>query len=165
MIGRILDLKTGTVKKEGNSNTTLRTHMGCRRAFICRFRIGNNMPQLTQHQHNFNQQQVVFNNYTPRTHIHMNALDANYDAQNYAVVHVTGYTKSWPSNANNNLQLDDSNNENNNKFCLIAIARIQVTNMSNDSIDSSNLEFIIRVNQEGTITFVDQRYFIISLLS
>lgn len=165
-IGRILDLKTGTVKKEGHTNNTIRTHMGSRRAFICRLRIGNHVPQAHQQQH-YNQQQAVYNNYPSRTQIHMNALGSNgasngtdtYDGHNYAVVHVTGYTKSWPST--NNTQIDDANNENNNnnnnKFCLIAIARIQVTNMPIDTINASNLEFVTRTDQDGKITFVDQR--------
>ena len=38
--GRILDLKTGTVKKEG-SQSAMRLCMGSRRGFICRLKVGN----------------------------------------------------------------------------------------------------------------------------
>ena len=38
--GRVLDLKTGTVKKEG-SQSSMRLCMGSRRGFICRMRLGN----------------------------------------------------------------------------------------------------------------------------
>jgi hypothetical protein len=37
--GRILDLKTGTVKKEG-SQSAMRLCMGSRRGFICRLKVG-----------------------------------------------------------------------------------------------------------------------------
>ena len=37
--GRILDLKTGTVKKEG-SQSAMRLCMGSRRGFICRIKVG-----------------------------------------------------------------------------------------------------------------------------
>uniref|UniRef100_G3WIA9 Aryl hydrocarbon receptor nuclear translocator 2 n=1 Tax=Sarcophilus harrisii TaxID=9305 RepID=G3WIA9_SARHA len=40
MTGRILDLKTGTVKKEGQQSS-MRMCMGSRRSFICRMRCGN----------------------------------------------------------------------------------------------------------------------------
>ena len=42
--GRILDLKTGTVKKEG-SQSSMRLCMGSRRGFICRMRLGNVNPE------------------------------------------------------------------------------------------------------------------------
>ena len=38
--GRILDLKTGTVKKEG-SQSAMRLCMGSRWGFICRLKVGN----------------------------------------------------------------------------------------------------------------------------
>ena len=169
-VGRILDLKTGTVKKEGNQNS-LRTHMGSRRAFICRMRVGNFDQQQQQqqqqpqiHYSNFNNQNSF--NYLNRTNIHNNALgeaNTNVDANNYAVVHITGYTKTWPpTNNTNNVHMDchETNNNSdghNNQFCLIAIARIQVTSMPNETINASNIEFVTRLDQNGIITFVDQR--------
>jgi aryl hydrocarbon receptor nuclear translocator len=139
--------------------------MGSRRAFICRLRVGANYDQQQQQQYNsYNQQQQNFN-YLNRTNIHQNALgeqNTNIDGGNYAVVHITGYTKTWPPTVQQQQMVDihDTNNNNNgdNQFCLIAIARIQVTNMPNDTINgSSNLEFVTRLDQNGVITFVDQK--------
>ena len=45
--GRILDLKTGTVKKEG-SQSAMRLCMGSRRGFICRIKVGISLG-LSQH--------------------------------------------------------------------------------------------------------------------
>ena len=45
--GRILDLKTGTVKKEGHPNS-MRSHIGSRRSFICRIKLGIHQQHLQQ---------------------------------------------------------------------------------------------------------------------
>jgi aryl hydrocarbon receptor nuclear translocator len=111
--GRVLDLKTGTVKKEGNPSS-MRSHIGSRRSFICRVRLGNMMNEnLTPQQQ---QQQVTAptplglwstNSRSNRTQ--QNTLQSINDTadQNlkshhqpvYSVVHITGYTKIWPPNA------------------------------------------------------------------
>ena len=78
--------------------------MGSRRAFICRLRVGSKGQQQQQqqqqtHYNHYNQQQNSFN-YLNRTNIHNNALgetNTNIDGNNYAVVHITGYTKTWPA--------------------------------------------------------------------
>lgn len=44
--GRMLDLKTGTVKKEGQQSSS-RMSMGARRSFICRMRCDSYYPWLT----------------------------------------------------------------------------------------------------------------------
>uniref|UniRef100_A0A8C4R272 Aryl hydrocarbon receptor nuclear translocator n=1 Tax=Eptatretus burgeri TaxID=7764 RepID=A0A8C4R272_EPTBU len=81
--GRILDLKTGTVKKEGQQ-AAMRMSMGSRRSFICRLRCGN----------------------APVDHLagsrlcHLrlrNSLGAVKEGEvQYVVVHCTGYIKAWP---------------------------------------------------------------------
>jgi hypothetical protein len=49
----------------------------------------------------------------------------------------------------------DSNKNNDNQLCLIAIALIQVTNTPNDTIYASNIEFVTRFDQNGIVTFFD----------
>uniref|UniRef100_A0A0N4ZKT3 Aryl hydrocarbon receptor nuclear translocator homolog n=1 Tax=Parastrongyloides trichosuri TaxID=131310 RepID=A0A0N4ZKT3_PARTI len=69
---RVLDLKTGTVKKE---HTAVRVHMSCRRGFICRMKLGNLEP-LTR----LRNRRPIF----------------THNNNHYAVVHVTGYVKTTP---------------------------------------------------------------------
>jgi aryl hydrocarbon receptor nuclear translocator len=173
--GRILDLKTGTVKKEGHPNS-VRSHIGSRRSFVCRVRLGN------QHQNHRslleeNSSNIPGGGYwsasnprVNRTCLQSNTDSADPNRINYSVVHITGYTKVWPpsnqnqpgSNNSNNPQasiyhsLDEHGNASTN-FHLIAIARIQMTSAPNDLVNSSNGEFVSRHDQNGNITFVDQR--------
>lgn len=100
--GRILDLKTGTVKKEGHQckissrSSLIRTDkvicfdlflasmrlcMGSRRGFICRMKIGSLGTESIGHLNRLKQR---------------NSLGPSRDGQNYAVVHCTGYIKNWP---------------------------------------------------------------------
>uniref|UniRef100_A0A0K0EYR8 Aryl hydrocarbon receptor nuclear translocator homolog n=1 Tax=Strongyloides venezuelensis TaxID=75913 RepID=A0A0K0EYR8_STRVS len=69
---RVLDLKSGTVKKEHNS---VRVHMSCRRGFICRMKLGN-LEQISR----LRNRRPIF----------------THNGNNYAVVHVTGYVKTTP---------------------------------------------------------------------
>ncbi|VDN00809.1 unnamed protein product [Thelazia callipaeda] len=73
-VNRVLDLKTGAVKKEQN---TFRIHMSCRRGFICRMRLGPLEPL-----HRLCNRRPIF--------IH--------NGYNYVVVHCTGYIKNSPPN-------------------------------------------------------------------
>ena len=145
--GRILDLKSGTVKKEGQ-HAAQRLHMGSRRGFICRMKVGN-PPQeslTSNHMHRLRQR---------------NALGPSNDGNSYAVVHCTGYIKNWP---HGNMSAMDRGIENEehagHNCCLVAIGRLQVTSApSNGDLLGSNSahEFISRHNQKGEFTFVDQR--------
>ncbi|OAD53240.1 Aryl hydrocarbon receptor nuclear translocator like protein [Eufriesea mexicana] len=160
--GRVLDLKTGTVKKEGQSS--MKICMGSRRGFICRMKVGNMQTTgdmaAAHGLHHVKQR----NSLGPPSR----------DGQNYAVVHCTGYIKSWPANgdfvppcvpgmglvdreaAGVQVGPDGVITEENNSThcCLVAIGRLQVTSTPN----SSDLaEFISRHSAEGKFTFVDQR--------
>ncbi|KAJ8913178.1 hypothetical protein NQ315_009015 [Exocentrus adspersus] len=73
--GRILDLKTGTVKKEGHQSS-MRLCMGSRRGFIYRMKVGNLSPESMSVGH--------LNRLKQR-----NSLGPERDGQNYAVVHCT----------------------------------------------------------------------------
>lgn len=172
--GRILDLKTGTVKKEGHPNS-VRSHIGSRRSFVCRIRLGQHQQghNRTLHDPNGVPGGGYWSTNSPR--INRTCLQSSQDSadpnrSNYSVVHVTGYTKVWPpstqsgqsQNSNSvphsNMyhSLDEHGNATTN-FHLIAIARIQMTSAPGDLINSSNGEFVTRNDANGNITFADQR--------
>lgn len=143
--GRILDLKTGTVKKEGHQSS-MRLCMGSRRGFICRMKIGNVSPENMAVGH--------LNRLKQR-----NSLGPSRDGQNYAVVHCTGYIKNWPPTG---VQLDRQNEDDlhSSHCCLVAIGRLQVTSTANSAdLNGSNnqSEFISRHSMDGKFSFVDQR--------
>ncbi|XP_037910547.1 aryl hydrocarbon receptor nuclear translocator homolog isoform X3 [Hermetia illucens] len=146
--GRILDLKTGTVKKEGHQSS-MRLCMGARRGFICRMKVGNVNPEnmVTGHLNRLKQR---------------NSLGPSRDGQNYAVVHCTGYIKNWPpTEMFPGVQMDRQSEEDmHSHCCLVAIGRLQVTSSANSSdLSGSNnqSEFISRHAMDGKFTFVDQR--------
>ncbi|KAK3758051.1 hypothetical protein RRG08_006629 [Elysia crispata] len=144
--GRILDLKTGTVKKEGHQSS-IRLCMGSRRGFICRLRMGNVQPDPMTANHTVRMRQ-------------RNTLGPASDGNHYAVVHVTGYIKNWPPSAGVQLDRSDSEEHGGSHCCLVAIGRLQVTNTPNCSdIVGPNppTEYISRHSICGKFTFVDQR--------
>ncbi|KAF7460548.1 Hypothetical predicted protein [Marmota monax] len=148
LTGRILDLKTGTVKKEGQQSS-MRMCMGSRRSFICRMRCGNSAVDSVS----MNRLSFVRNRCR-------NGLGSVKDGEpHFVVVHCTGYIKAWPP-AGVSLPDDDPEAGQGSKFCLVAIGRLQVTSSPNCT-DMSNVcqptEFISRHNIEGIFTFVDHR--------
>lgn len=146
--GRILDLKTGTVKKEGHQSS-MRFCMGSRRGFICRMKYGN----------------AQLDPMTMGRYCHMrnrNSLGSSKDGDQYAVVHCTGYIKNWPpTSAGSVIDSEaDSDGHTGNHYCLVAIGRLQVTSSPNCgdlSGGGTANEFISRHNVDGKFTFVDQR--------
>ncbi|KAL8610745.1 hypothetical protein ACOMHN_016728 [Nucella lapillus] len=144
--GRILDLKTGTVKKEGHQSS-VRLCMGSRRGFICRMRMGNCHPDPMTANHTVRIRQ-------------RNTLGPDSDGNHYSVVHVTGYIKNWPP-ANKGVQMERGDGEDNGSHCcLVGIGRLQVTNTPNCSDlmgPNANAEFISRHSVDGKFSFVDQR--------
>ncbi|CAG0917689.1 unnamed protein product [Notodromas monacha] len=142
--GRVLDLKTGTVKKEGQQSS-MRLCMGPRRSFICRMRLGNAQPEAlgsSTHLHRIRQR---------------NALGPSMDGNSYAVVHSTGYVKNWPPTSDRGSGEEDPSNSH---CCLVAIGRLQVTSTpnTNDLVGSAAAnEFISRHGVEGKFSFADQR--------
>ncbi|XP_077014263.1 aryl hydrocarbon receptor nuclear translocator-like isoform X1 [Tamandua tetradactyla] len=145
---RILDLKTGTVKKEGQQSS-MRMCMGSRRSFICRMRCGNSSVDPVS----MNRLSFVRNRCR-------NGLGSVKDGEpHFVVVHCTGYIKAWPP-AGVSLPDDDPEAGQGSKFCLVAIGRLQVTSSPNCA-DMNNIcqptEFISRHNIEGIFTFVDHR--------
>lgn len=148
LTGRILDLKTGTVKKEGQQSS-MRMCMGSRRSFICRMRCGNSSVDSVS----MNRLSFVRNRCR-------NGLGSVKEGEpHFVVVHCTGYIKAWPP-AGVSLPDDDPEAGQGSKFCLVAIGRLQVTSSPNCT-DMSNIcqptEFISRHNIEGIFTFVDHR--------
>nr|QGW67263.1 aryl hydrocarbon receptor nuclear translocator protein 1b [Rhamdia quelen] len=146
--GRMLDLKTGTVKKEG-SQTSVRMSMGARRSFICRMRCGTCPVEP-----------MAMNRLTILKNRNKTGLGPVKDGEpQFVVVHCTGYIRSWPP-AGVPLSEDECESGQGNRYCLVAIGRLQVTCWPSDnnmSTISVPVEFISRHNAEGTFTFVDHR--------
>ncbi|XP_011150739.1 aryl hydrocarbon receptor nuclear translocator homolog isoform X2 [Harpegnathos saltator] len=166
--GRVLDLKTGTVKKEGQCKfkmvkatrfePSMRLCMGSRRGFICRMKVGNLQTTGDMAAAHGLHRMKQRNSLGPPAR----------DGQNYAVVHCTGYIKNWPPTGvglgdRGGVQAgpDSVTDENaSTHCCLVAIGRLQVTSTPNNSDltgSNSNSEFISRHSAEGKFTFVDQR--------
>ncbi|XP_028329465.1 aryl hydrocarbon receptor nuclear translocator 2 isoform X2 [Gouania willdenowi] len=148
MTGRILDLKTGTVKKEGQQST-MRMCMGSRRSFICRMRCGS---APLDH--------ISLNRLSNMRKRYRNGLGPSKEGEaQYSVVHCTGYIKAWPP-AGMTIPEEDTESGQTSKYCLVAIGRLQVTS-SPVSMDMNGLsvptEFLSRHNSDGVITFVDPR--------
>ncbi|KAG7468117.1 hypothetical protein MATL_G00139360 [Megalops atlanticus] len=148
MTGRILDLKTGTVKKEGQQSS-MRMCMGSRRSFICRMRCGN---APVDH--------ISLNRLSNMRKRYRNGLGPSKEGEaQYSVVHCTGYIKAWPP-AGMTIPEEDSEAGQTSKYCLVAIGRLQVTSCP-VSMDMNGLsvptEFLSRHNSDGVITFVDPR--------
>lgn len=142
---RILDMKSGTVKKESHQSA-MRLCIGSRRGFICRLKLGS-----------------VQSDVMSPTHLHRlrqrNSLGPSHDGNQYAVVHCTGYTKNWPTSSvsMDRIDVEDSNNG---YCCLVAIGRLQVISTpSACDLNNANsqIEFMSRHNVDGKFTFVDQR--------
>ncbi|XP_037103214.1 aryl hydrocarbon receptor nuclear translocator 2 isoform X6 [Syngnathus acus] len=148
MTGRILDLKTGTVKKEGQQSS-MRMCMGSRRSFICRMRCGS---APLDH--------ISLNRLSNMRKRYRNGLGPSKEGEaQYSVVHCTGYIKAWPP-AGMTVPDEDTEAGQTGKYCLVAIGRLQVTS-SPVSMDMNGLsvptEFLSRHNSDGVITFVDPR--------
>ncbi|XP_059196018.1 aryl hydrocarbon receptor nuclear translocator isoform X4 [Centropristis striata] len=146
--GRMLDLKTGTVKKEGQQSSA-RMGMGARRSFICRMRCGScTVEPLSMNRLNFLRNR------------NRNGLGTAKEGEpQYVVVHCTGYIKSWPPSGVS-LTDDESDNTRGSRYCLVAIGRLQVTCCPGDTAINSisvPVEFISRHNCQGMFTFVDHR--------
>ncbi|XP_052474958.1 aryl hydrocarbon receptor nuclear translocator isoform X3 [Carassius gibelio] len=146
--GRMLDMKTGTVKKEGGQ-ASVRMSMGTRRSFICRMRCGVCPVEP-----------VSMNRLHFLRSRNRNGLGPPKEGEpQYVVVHCTGFIKSWPP-AGVTLSEEEADNNQGNRFCLVAIGRLQVTccpsdtNVNNISVP---VEFISRHNCQGLYTFVDHR--------
>ncbi|KAJ8383766.1 hypothetical protein AAFF_G00214530 [Aldrovandia affinis] len=145
--GRMLDLKTGTVKKEGQQSS-VRMCMGSRRSFICRMRCGMSpVDPVSINRLNFLRSR------------NRNGLGPVKDGEpQYVVVHCTGYIRSWPL-AGVSLSDEETDTNQGSRFCLVAIGRLQVTccPSDNDMNISIPVEFISRHTCQGIFTFVDHR--------
>ncbi|XP_045448233.1 aryl hydrocarbon receptor nuclear translocator homolog [Melitaea cinxia] len=142
--GRILDLKTGTVKKEGHQSS-MRQVMGSRRGFICRMRVGGTAESA----------------HLGRLRAR-NSLGPSHDGHNYAVVHCTGYIKNWPpTDLFPGMQMDRPVEDelHASHCCLVAIGRLQVTSTPSSAEGAlcGGAEFVSRHSADGRFTFADQR--------
>jgi aryl hydrocarbon receptor nuclear translocator len=141
--GRILDMKTGNVKKDGQL-ANLKQCVGSRRAFVIRMRVGGA------------QVDPVFAS-DVRQKIRHTVVAPSSDGCQYAVVHVTGYVRNWPaSSADGSESMDSHSSEVHS--CLVAIGRLQASTAANTSDPSKNSsEFLTRQSLDGKFTFVDPR--------
>ncbi|GAU93608.1 hypothetical protein RvY_05527 [Ramazzottius varieornatus] len=156
--GRILDLKTGTVKKETHQSA-MRGSMGSRRAFICRMRVGNAPPD------------PMFMGHRQLLRMrHRASLGPSSDGQQYVVVHCSGYVKSWTQPGSSQQKARESLMEGDEpstssaagqpgNWVLVAIGRLQMTSIPNtsDLDEAVPFEFVTRHSADGTSIFVDQR--------
>jgi len=144
---RVLDMKTGTVKKEGQQNS-MRACMGSRRAFLCRMKCGK--LHLTS-------------NIQPRYLRGRNSQEDPEANENYAVMHITGFIRSWPPagyGSDSEAMEDLNTNRGISNYALVAVARLQIPPQlpSHDLQQSDeDPEFISRHTIEGIFTFVDMR--------
>ncbi|VDP75405.1 unnamed protein product [Echinostoma caproni] len=90
---RILDLKTGTVKKEGHQSH-MRAGMGARRGFICRMRMGSAMLPNTNHVELGGLGSSPLGTRARIRHRQAFGPPCSSNSQpSYALIHVTGFVK------------------------------------------------------------------------
>uniref|UniRef100_A0A8C2JBL9 Aryl hydrocarbon receptor nuclear translocator 2 n=1 Tax=Cyprinus carpio TaxID=7962 RepID=A0A8C2JBL9_CYPCA len=134
MTGRILDLKTGTVKKEGQQSS-MRMCMGSRRSFICRMRCGS---APLDH--------ISLNRLSSMRKRYRNGLGPSKEGEaQYSVVHCTGYIKAWPPA---DIMVNTEAHP-----CILCSSPVSM-DMNGLSVPT---EFLSRHNSDGIITFVDPR--------
>ncbi|CAF0736382.1 unnamed protein product [Didymodactylos carnosus] len=153
--GRVLDLKTGTVKKDIHS--TGARLVSCKRSFICRLRLGGSN-SVDPHQASY-----VINPCILRRR-HRPSLGPSQDGHLYEVVHVSGYIRNL-NGESNSTSLSSSTSTGNSGFpAFVAIARIQnscspnINDLNSTSNCNLHTEFTCRCNREtAEILFIDQR--------
>ncbi|CAF1294998.1 unnamed protein product [Rotaria sordida] len=161
--GRILDLKTGTVKKDGHSSGA--RLVSSKRSFICRLRVGSTNTLDHTHQNPFINPCVLRRR-------HRTSLGPSIDGHLYEVVHISGYIRNLNTHHHSSSHHDNTNHHpsssnSNGQMAFIAIARIQnscspnVNDLTNGSVSTYNsitTEFTCRCHWDtGEILFVDQR--------
>lgn len=176
---RILDLKTGTVKKDGHtSGTRLSKHkihynqittnqislffsVSSKRSFICRLRVGSANPFDQTHSTSFVNPNVLRRR-------HRTPLGPTNDGQVYEVVHISGYIRNLNlHHPHDTINHHPSSSNSNGQMAFVAIARVQnssvpnindLTNGTMSTFTTSASEFTCRCHWEtGEILFVDQR--------
>ena len=147
---RVLDLKTGAVKKEPRPMI----HMNCRRGFICRMRLGWSRlaARVTS------TARPIEGNIEPLHRLRNRRPLFTHNGQTYVVMHCTGYVKGNPPSG---VEAPASS-------CLVGFARLQVASMPvvrAPSIDGGGMattsedprQFTMRLAGDGQVTFVDAR--------
>lgn len=143
---RILDLKTGNVRKDG-PNAANRLSAGSRRNFVVRMRCGTYEGDYEE----TDARLIEIRNRCKEKRI-------CYKDDSYAVVHCTGYIRNLGQLAETTEEPVEDGSPT--LSCLVAIGRLQPTSMptSKDLIEAAPAtEFITRQTLNGRFSFVDQR--------
>eukprot|EP00794_Sanderia_malayensis_P010123 gene10123-11157_t len=136
---RILDSKTGSVRKDALPG---KLSIGSRRNFIIRMRCGK-----------FD---VGIDDPDSRMHEIKNRCKEKrkeYDGEEYAFVHCTGYVPSFSPSMMQDLDADESN------CYLVCIGRMQSTDMASSKDNDAHTpatEFITRHTTDGRFSFADK---------
>lgn len=146
---RYLDMKNGAVKKENGHQPMVKLHLGSRRGFICRMRLGNAHAAeggATEHAAT-NASAMRFRNKRPVF---------VYNGQTFVVVHCTGYIRNClPQGLEHAMTpgMDPHGQIN----CLVCIGRLQLSSMTScPDLSQSRTEFVTRHSQDGKFSFVGE---------
>jgi len=154
---RVVDLKTGNIRKDDTASAPNRMGVGSRRNFVVRIKCGT----YEEENQDLDARLMEIRKRCKEKRI-------SYKDEPYAVVHCTGYIRDLNESASangdeatsvapavpNGDEVDPSNT------CLVAIGRLQPTSMptSKDLVEvMPSTEFITRQTLDGRFSFVDQR--------
>ncbi|XP_064634682.1 basic helix-loop-helix ARNT-like protein 1 isoform X2 [Lineus longissimus] len=147
---RFIDPKTMQPVKTEMANNLSQFVPGARRSFYCRMKTGSKSEKV------------------PDVKIEKGAvMDSvrrrRIEKKNYAVIHCTGYVKSWPQSKMNMVEENEEGGESCNLSCLVVVGRLQTPftpkkiQEHHHTSDVNPLEFISRQTVDGKFTYVDQR--------
>ncbi|XP_063714475.1 aryl hydrocarbon receptor nuclear translocator homolog isoform X2 [Symsagittifera roscoffensis] len=185
-IGRVLDLKSGTVKKE-STQASGRSSSSCRRSFFIRLRNGlidapQSYPSISQMNsyvgsHSFGHAPTGHST-TPFVYppndigtsfqytgnlLHASPADSLTEGGVYSLAQVSGYLKQWTTHQFHAPQMgcgDMGYDGGMSCCCFVGLARIQdhLVATPRDLDPKHQAEFMLRVNLDGVVTFADQSW-------
>ncbi|XP_065059642.1 aryl hydrocarbon receptor nuclear translocator homolog isoform X3 [Rhopilema esculentum] len=135
---RVLDPKTGSVRKDGGPG---RLGVGSRRNFIIRMKCGIIEDDIESVDSRMNE---IKNRCKEKR--------KTYDGEDYAFIHCTGYVPNFSPVLTQDIDQEDG------ECCLVCIGRMQSTTMATAKDNEVTLatEFITRQTTDGRFSFVDQ---------
>eukprot|EP00112_Aurelia_sp_Birch-Aquarium-sp1_P006658 Seg1730.6 transcript_id=Seg1730.6/GoldUCD/mRNA.D3Y31 product="Aryl hydrocarbon receptor nuclear translocator" protein_id=Seg1730.6/GoldUCD/D3Y31 len=138
---RVLDPKTGSVRKDGPQALAGRLGIGSRRNFIIRMKCGKIEESSEASDSRMNE---IKNRCKEKR--------KSYNGEDYAFIHCTGYVPNFTPFLTPEMDQDDG------ECCLVCIGKMQSTNMvlSKENESTPATEFITRQTTDGRFSFVDQ---------